>query len=69
MPGSFKPSKILGGSGLTDAATASSNWLQILHGICLYPLVEAYTTRPAGSPRELAEIAGGQFISRRHDAS
>ena len=37
MPGSFSPSKILGGSGLVDAATASSNWVQILHGICLYP--------------------------------
>ena len=35
-PGSFSPSKILGGSGLTDAATASCNWIQVLHGICLY---------------------------------
>jgi hypothetical protein len=33
---------MLGWSGLTDVATASSNLIQILHGIA-FTLVEAYT--------------------------
>jgi hypothetical protein len=41
IPASLSPSKILGGSDLT-AATACSNWIQILHGIA-FTSFAAYT--------------------------
>ena len=42
IPASLSPSKILGGSDLTASAAASSNWIQILHGIAITSF-EAYT--------------------------
>ena len=42
IPASLSPSKILGGSDLTAAAAACSNWIQILHGIA-FTSFEVYT--------------------------
>src|SRR5882724_11801284 len=42
IPASLSPSKILGGSDLTAAAAACSNWIQILHGMA-FTSFEAYT--------------------------
>jgi hypothetical protein len=42
IPASLSPNKILGGSDLTAAAAACSNWTQILHGIA-FTSFEAYT--------------------------